>query len=97
MHAAYALFPRMHIPFKTCAAQKPQEFACQIPTETLSLTYYTFSGKFNIPFNSTLRKKIKYFVLEPSIFGVKTSPSMENTERENKILLSSTNFQDPKY
>jgi len=44
-----------------------------------------------------LRKKIKYFVLEPSIFGFKTSPSMENTERENKILLSSTNFQDPKY
>jgi len=45
----------------------------------------------------TLRKKIKYFVLEPSIFGVKTSPSMENIERENKILLSSTNFQDLKY
>jgi len=43
---------------------------------------------------TTLRKKIKYFVLEPSIFGVKTSPSMENSERENKILLSSTNFQD---
>jgi len=39
-----------------------------------------------------LRKKIKYFMLEPSIFGVKTSPSMENTEPKNKILLSSTNF-----
>jgi len=36
-------------------------------------------------------------VLEPSIFGVKTSPRMENTERENKILLSSTNFPDRKY
>jgi len=43
---------------------------------------------------TTLRKKIKYFVLEPSFFGVKTLPSMENSERENKILLSSTNFQD---
>jgi len=55
------------------------------------------AGRPQSVFRNTLRKKIKYFVLEPSIFGVKTSPSMENTERANKILLSSTNFQGPKY
>jgi len=44
-----------------------------------------------------LEKKIKYIVLESSIFGVKTSPNMKNTEPENKIQLPSTNFQDRKY
>jgi len=43
------------------------------------------------------QRKIKYFVLEASILGVKTSPSIENTEPENKMQLSSTNFQDRKY
>jgi len=43
-----------------------------------------------------LRRKINYFVLESSTFGVKTSPCMENTEPENKMQLSSTNFQDRK-
>jgi len=32
-----------------------------------------------------------------SIFGVKTLPSMENTKLDNKILLSSKNFQDREY
>jgi len=35
-------------------------------------------------------KKNKYFVLESSILGVKTSPSMEITEPENKMQLLST-------
>jgi len=55
------------------------------------------SSKARLKCATYTQKKIKYFVLEPSIFGVKTSPSMENTELENKILLSSTNFQGPKY
>jgi len=47
--------------------------------------------------NDTLREKIKYFMLESSIFGVKTSPSKKNKEPENKMHLSSTNGQDRKY
>jgi len=47
--------------------------------------------------NDTLREKIKYFMLESSIFGVKTSPSKKNTEPEKKMQLSSTNLQDRKY
>jgi len=40
---------------------------------------------------------MKYFVLESSVFGVKTSLSMENTVPENRMQLSSTNIQDGKY
>jgi len=43
---------------------------------------------------STLRKKIKNFVLESSIFSVKTSPSLENPSLENKVQLLSRNFED---
>jgi len=57
----------------------------------LGASWYT--GK-NI---KTFKNYIKYFELEASIFGVKTSPSIESTETENKIQLSSTNFQDRKY
>jgi len=40
MHAEKALFPGMHITFKTYAAQEPQESAYQIPTKTLSSSEY---------------------------------------------------------
>jgi len=40
---------------------------------------------------------MKYFVLESCIFFVKTSPSIENPDLENKMQLRTTNFQGRKF